>query len=629
MNKTLKLAFSALLGAAMVVPALAQGEQFPDVPENHWVYQALLNMKNEGILVGYPDEMFRGGRPASRYELAGAINAAFQKLKGLMNGMQSQIDALKGMTQGGDPEAMAALRRELDALKAQLASMSRYGDDIDALKRMAATFERDLAAIGVDVEAMKRDMADLADRVKKLEDHKPAIDVHGDVNMVMHAGHRSSGFPGITPDLRITGFPTSGGVRDLTFGHELALEISGTNDTGPKWHGTVVVGNLLGGTGGPLYGNQNVISPGAPFTESIETVYIHDLVVNFGTSLVGQGFGVEMGRIGHQAGSYFMERQDTTLYFENDRWDDGNYYFDGVNLGFDWGAIDLGVYAGKPSSQTAVGGGPFRQMTAGVFVLDPLLGEFTTGGGTLTVNQMLGADLGIGLGSAGDIMLHYIFLDGVAVPPIYNRVEVYGGEVNFDIGNNIGLNGGYSQTDYGINSTTVNDDNNTAWWAQVALGLGSLDVNLGYKSVELFFGAPGNWGREGFFWNPVNVEGLHGDISFNMGNVGVNIGAYHREPVLGATINPTAVVPLTEYTGINAELNFNIFSNWAAMLGWEHVTYDFAGGDFEVNWYRLGLSQMMDANSTLMFKYEMSDFDGTGGQIAKGGFFTTQWSRKF
>src|SRR5688500_4095961 len=191
MNKTLKLALGVVLGAALAVPSFAQGEQFPDVPENHWVYQALLNMKNEGILVGYPDGMFRGGRPASRYELAGAINAAYQKLRGMIMGLQDQIDAIEDMP-GGNQEEMAALRRELDALKQQVAAMGRYGDDIANLQRMAATFERDLAAMGVDVEAMKRDLADLAKRVSDLEGHKPAIDFHGDVRSEEHTSELQS-----------------------------------------------------------------------------------------------------------------------------------------------------------------------------------------------------------------------------------------------------------------------------------------------------------------------------------------------------------------------------------------------------------------------------------------------------
>ena len=620
MNKTLKLALGVVLGAALAVPSFAQGEQFPDVPENHWVYQALLNMKNEGILVGSPDGMFRGGRPMSRYEAAGMMNTAYQKLRGMIMGLQDQIDAIKAGTGGQDPD-LAAIRRELDALKQQVAAMGRYGDDIANLQRMAATFERDLAAMGVDVEAMKRDLADLAERVGVLEKIKPAVDFHGDVNLYMTAGHRSSGLPGLTQDIRLTGLPSAGGgIRDLAFGHELALQVSGTNPAGPQWHGTVVVGNLVG----TLLGDQNHINVAAPFTESSETVYIHDLVVRFGTSLVGQGFGVEMGRIGHQAGSYFMERQDTTPYFENERWDNGNYYFDGVNLGFDWGAMDLNIYGGKPSNQTAVGGGGFRMMSAGLQQTVNLPPAIFIGRGEMLVNQMLGADLGIGLGTSGDIMLHYIFLDGPTTASGYNRVTVWGGEADFDIGN-IMLNGGYSQTDMSLNSTNVIDSDNAAWWAEAGFGFGSVDVNVGWRSIEPFFGAPGNWGRDGVMWNPTNVEGIYGDVSFDLGNVGAKIGAYNMEPVLGATVQGT----ITEYTGINAELNFNIFNNWAAMLGWEHVNYEEGAGEAEINWYRVGLRQDMGGDSMLMFKYEMSDYDRGGVNLAKGGFFTTQWSKKF
>src|SRR5688572_924934 len=534
MNKTLKLALGVVIGAALAVPSFAQGDQFPDVPENHWVYQALLNMKNEGILVGYPDGMFRGGRPMSRYEAAGMMNSAFQKLKGMINGLQSQIDAIRDGTQGPNPD-LPAIRRELDALKAQVAAMGRYGDDIANLQRMAATFERDLAAMGVDVEAMKRDLADLAERVGVLERIKPAIDIHGDVNLYMTAAHRSSGLPGLTQDIRVTGFPTmGGGIRDLAIGHELALQVAGTNEAGPQWHGTLVVGNLVG----QFLGDQNHIAPGVPLSESVETVYVHDLVVRFGTSLVGQGFGVEMGRIGHQAGSYFMERQDTTPYFENERWDNGNYYFDGLNLGFDWGAMDLNIYAGKPSNQTTVGGGSFRTMSAGLQQTVNLPPAIFIGTGEMMVNQMLGADLGIGLGSSGDIMLHYIFLDGPTTASGYNRVSVWGGEVDFDLGN-IMVNAGYSQTDMSLNSTNVIDSDNAAWWAMAGLGLGSIDLNIGYRSIEPFFGAPGSWGREGVLWNPVNVEGLHGDVSFNLGNVDAKIAAYFMEPALGATVQGT------------------------------------------------------------------------------------------
>ncbi|MCH8275333.1 MAG: S-layer homology domain-containing protein [Armatimonadetes bacterium] len=139
MNRTLKLAFGAVLGSALF--ASASGQNFPDVPEYHWAYAALLNMKREGILVGYPDGLFRGGRPTSRYELASAINAAYLKLRGMVGGvtnqidaLNSQIDALKGYSHDEYLTAsdLDSLRSALEQLRSDLNAMKGWGDDIAA-----------------------------------------------------------------------------------------------------------------------------------------------------------------------------------------------------------------------------------------------------------------------------------------------------------------------------------------------------------------------------------------------------------------------------------------------------------------------------------------------------------------
>jgi N-acetylmuramoyl-L-alanine amidase len=46
---------------------------FPDVPSDHWAYQAVSWAAREGILSGYPDGRFHGSEPATRYELAAAL----------------------------------------------------------------------------------------------------------------------------------------------------------------------------------------------------------------------------------------------------------------------------------------------------------------------------------------------------------------------------------------------------------------------------------------------------------------------------------------------------------------------------------------------------------------------------
>ena len=119
MNRMMKIALGAVM-ASFALPVFAQ-DNFPDVPDNHWAYQALENMKREGILVGYPDGMFRGARPASRYEMAVAINAAYQKLMSMMSGMSDQLKALDDKVNGlmGLPGEVKELRDQLAALKAK------------------------------------------------------------------------------------------------------------------------------------------------------------------------------------------------------------------------------------------------------------------------------------------------------------------------------------------------------------------------------------------------------------------------------------------------------------------------------------------------------------------------------
>jgi hypothetical protein len=162
----------------VVLPAFAQ-DNFPDVPDNHWAYEALARMKAEGLLVGYPDGLFRGPRPATRYELAVAVHATYSHLKSLIDGLQSQLDAIKN--------APTNNQADIDALKAAVAALQNdvaqiRSQDIADLRRMAETFEKELAALGVDVQQMKRDLGELADRVTNLENRLP-VDISGDLNL--------------------------------------------------------------------------------------------------------------------------------------------------------------------------------------------------------------------------------------------------------------------------------------------------------------------------------------------------------------------------------------------------------------------------------------------------------------
>ncbi len=54
---------------------------FSDVPEDHWAYQALLNLAGvHGCVSGYPDGTFQGDNTVSRYEFAAGMDACMAVL---------------------------------------------------------------------------------------------------------------------------------------------------------------------------------------------------------------------------------------------------------------------------------------------------------------------------------------------------------------------------------------------------------------------------------------------------------------------------------------------------------------------------------------------------------------------
>ncbi|MCH4179423.1 MAG: S-layer homology domain-containing protein, partial [Megasphaera sp.] len=63
----------------MNVMDVDQTKMFPDVPANHWAYQAVQAMANTGLIEGYPDGEFKGDRTLTRYEFAQVVYRALQK----------------------------------------------------------------------------------------------------------------------------------------------------------------------------------------------------------------------------------------------------------------------------------------------------------------------------------------------------------------------------------------------------------------------------------------------------------------------------------------------------------------------------------------------------------------------
>ena len=684
MKRTLKYALSAVITAALVAPALAQ-DNFPDVPANHWAFEALARLKKDGILVGYPDGLYRGGRPASRYELAAAVHAAYVNLKNQSDGISSQIDALKakvdGMGGGVTKADLDNLKAALAATQSQVDGMKAWGDDIASLKKMAGEFSKELQSMGVDVEGLKKGLGDLGDRVTALEKRKLPVDISGGLDLLMLNGYSTSGQFGTTVDGRPTGVGSGdysgkavGMSRDFTFLHEGSMTFTGTNDTGPKWHGTVVIGNMLDSdfnnsnpSDGEPWESQSETNAGTQFGAGQEDVYLQDFAVDWDTSIMSLNLGVEAGRVGYKISPLIFQRQNVTApYFVNDRWSNGLWYFDGANVRLKFSSAKVNVFAGRDNTSEggSVGGNPIAGLFAGQNGIPFTPGESRPigqwSGGWLPINQHMGVNVNLPLGANGTLDLAYLWLSSNNVdggvgpsggPGQANGVNVYGGTAYFNFGG-FNVEGAYSKSDMVMNGHSAVSKQDDAYWINIAKDFGRWGAKVGYRQINPQFGAPGDWGRIGMWWNPTDIKGITADAHLDLSDT---TKLYASGQFYTGTGNSVTVGNFTssglgtndKITSIVVGISHKLGTANTVDLGFESVNWNladrpsvsFTGGKPVERWYNIGFTHKINDKSMFRMLWQISDYDSKNVQgfgtafnnaaTAKGGILSTQLSVKF
>jgi len=666
MNRTVKYALSAALSAVFVVPAFAQSDTpFPDTKENHWAYEAVTRLKAEGILVGYPNGSFIGGRLATRYEMAVAINAAYNKMKSVTDGLSKQIDDINGKIKELQDRPQGASQADLDMLKSaltglqdQVNGMKSYAQDIADLKKLSDKFEKDLASLGVDVDDLKKGLAGLDKRVTALEKRKLPIDINGSVSTVSLNGYSTSGSYGVDMAGRPNGFGRgsavghpSGADQDFTFLHEVAVGFKTTNDTGAKAEATLVFGDMMGASklvGGAAAFSQVSPISGVPYGEGNETVYLQKAFVSYDWAAAGiTGMG-RAGRIPIKLGEYILERPDFTPYYHDKRWDDGNYDVDGFMVGGKIGGVGVHVFAGRVGISTDTAGNAVQTMVAG--------SSYATTNGIapdgftaplMAVNQLLGAHLWVPIGKTGDVTLSYVLLDSntFANDPSFtgaaNRIADYGGDAKLKFGM-IKVWGGYSRTDVYQNSHTLLTKNNARATGYAGYEGDKWGVSAGYRYIEPYYGAPGYWGRIGNWWNPTDIEGFDGAAHLDLMADFMLKGTFEYYTGTGKVAG--GLTKNDKITRFTAGLSHKFGSATTVDLGYEENDWNLVGntGKPHERWYNIGAKYDFSDKTSFSVLWQISDYNGqnqagfalfpgtpAGGTVAKGGLITTQFSVKF
>jgi hypothetical protein len=651
MKRTLKYALTAVLGTVIIAPAMAQSN-FPDVPETHWAYKELATLKANGLLVGYPDGLFRGGRPASRYEMAVAIHAAWSNLKGITDGLKTQIDELMAKLENAPSKA------DVDNLKAALEALQNEvnrikAEDIASLRRLVDELSAELKALGANVDVMKKDIADLQDRVGKLEKKALPFNVTGDINFVVLGGYSGNRREfGVSLDGRPLGRGKTPGYagaavgvsRDLTVLHEAGITLTSNNETGPKFKSTFVVGNTFGAgsqtIGSTAFRNQSQTAVGASFGEGRNDIYFQEFNVNFDTNVAGLGFNAEVGRIGYQISPYLFKRADTTPYYANDRWDNGNWMIDGALLGFNFGSTKFHTVVGRVGTQEDTNGRVLQPLLAGApFSPFQFAGRPAGTGGALNINTMLGLRINTPLGENGALNLAYLWLDSdrvFAAGRLHNGVDVYGADVNFKFAENFTFTGAYSKSDIRNGNRRTVKKHNEAWDLGLAYDTDRFGLSAAYRYLGARFYAPGDWGRIGYWYNPTDIEGFKATGYFGLAeNLKLNASAEFYEGTGKIAGGFRSRDKINRYT---IGLDYKWLENANVMLGYERVEWRVAGNDPRENWFNIGVGANLDDRTKFSFLWQISDYDAKrnafyalpwGGNRGRGGLFTTQLSVKF
>jgi uncharacterized protein (UPF0335 family) len=629
----LKLALGVVLAAGLAVPAMAQ-ENFPDVPTGHWAYEALRNLKDK-VLFGYPDGLYRGNRPMSRYEFAVAINQLYQMMMGRVSGLEDQIKELEAMlkrgTGGGDTAGLQGLRDQLAALTKRVEALEAGHAE---LKKLAGEFEKELASLGVDVDAMKKDIADLDARVTKLEKIKPNVAITGDATLLVVGGYSEKGNFGLSPSGESLGVGrgsyagnTVGVNRDLNVTHEAAVSLASTNETGPKFKGTFVLGNQLV-TSGSLTGKG-----AGPMHEGDSDLYIDELTVSFDHSLFGRGFSAVVGRYGHSNLDYVLKRPDNTPYLSSSRYDDGKIRLDGAALTFKVGGSPLNVFLGRTQAESF-------DATA----LTPYGVTLTGVAGVAMVNRLYGFDGSFKLGPV-DLALAAMIADSDDLVPNqgkqFNNSLIWGAEGKFHAGG-LKFKAGAAESVIRRNEDVLKTTGTYVYYGSVEYARDKWGVTAGYRDVQPYFVAPGSWGSLGTITNPTGIQGYHASLWLKASD-SLKLTArgdfYEGRPWNGVTGN-VGIGSNDDVNSLRIGAEYKVSDTFGVDASYENVDWRLANAaDPYQRWFTLGFNWTLSGQASARLFWQYSDADdkgtgaftffGLGANRFKGGAIGTQLSIKF
>jgi hypothetical protein len=506
-------------------------DMFKDVPNDHWAYQAVENLRARGIVIGYPDGYFRGKRTLTRYEFAVALDRALKDLEAKIAARGRDLQAGPAGPQGPQGPAGPA---------GPPGPPGMTPEEVAALRRLTQEFRDELAALGNNMRAVQARVDQLAREVAAIREElnrMPKISgnaflgIRGDVFDGDYVDHDGRVNPLGTEQQAITHAFRLGVDANVTGGAQLTAGLSSGN------YKDFIGGNIAQISPRPQ--GINITPVSGHFSDSLSTrinsdTYLDTLELRAPFSGIGRNSALTIGRFAHRMGRLVMWRPDVDTYFNLPWLDDGNYRIDGARLRTNFGSLGVEAFGGAFKSVQGANGMAWNSPLAGT-AIDPggtRIFEYSAKPinqptlGQMTVDEVVGlsADLNFNLLGGGHIRLSALDTEGTGGSG-FTGVHVLGAELELRFSDRFNLTGDWAKSiTHNGTSQTVFPHFNQGFNAAFGLDMGAMNLSAGYRKIPPHFYTPGYWGRIGNWLNPTNIQGPTGRFSWDMGGLDLNLG---------------------------------------------------------------------------------------------------------
>ena len=149
-----------VLVLAFTLTALAN--PFVDVPLNHWAYDSVQSLAAKGVIVGYPDGTFGGGKSLTRYEFAEATAKALAYVEGMDFAAAEDVAILEklaiefadelaslGVTVADLEASLGANSEAIAALETTVAKLDSFFEPVVITGDFTASYEKVIVPMAV------------------------------------------------------------------------------------------------------------------------------------------------------------------------------------------------------------------------------------------------------------------------------------------------------------------------------------------------------------------------------------------------------------------------------------------------------------------------------------------------